>query len=351
MEITYQKLRAMVFVLFSLNLISLSAIAQDDALLELGLEELLQIELKKIALLNRPHTHGQGELMVSYHYMGMKMQDHLSGTSELSTSDVLNDFMVTPTKMNMTMHMLNLMYAPSSRITLMVMGQYLVNSMDHEMRNGNTFTTESSGLGDTQLSVLYSLFSRNRGKLVASLNLSIPTGSIDNMGVTPMSAPNEVQLPYPMQLGSGTWDPGLALTYFKVTNGNGWGLDARNTFRLMDNDRDYHLGNLFNATAWYSRIWSDQFSTSLSLDLNSLSNIEGADADLNPMMVYTANPDLRAGDAILGGLTMTYRFQNQLEGLRLAVEGKLPLYQNLDGPQLSLDNRFKIALTHVFKLN
>lgn len=326
------------------------AYCQKKNIYEMDLEELMQIRLIKIALLNLPHTHKKGEVMISYHLMKMNMKDHLKGYEEISTSEVLENYMVSPIQMDMSMHMLNLMYAPSDKITLMAMLNYSSNSMDHQMRNGNIFTTESAGFSDSNISFLYTISAMESGRFVGTFSLNIPTGSFEEKGITPMSSPNEVILPYPMQLGSGTWDPGLALTYFAVKNTYGWGVDIRNTFRLMDNEREYRLGNLFNSTAWYSKIWSDEFSSSLSLDYYAVGNIKGADPELNPMMVYTANPNLRAGNSILGGLTLSYRFQKKLYGLRLGLEGKLPIHQNLDGPQLALQNRYKVAITHVFNV-
>ena len=222
--------------------------AQEEDIYEMDLEELMQIRLRKVALLNLPHTHKKGEVMVSYHYMAMNMEDHLSGSEEIAKAQVFDQYMVSPTYMDMKMHMLNLMYAPSEKITLMAMFNYNLNHMGHEMRNGNTFTAESSGLGDTNLSLLYTIAAKESGRFVGTVSLNVPTGSIEEKGITPMSSPNEVTLPYPMQLGSGTWDPGIALTYFAVKDNYGWGIDVRNTFRIMDNDRDYQLGNLFNST-------------------------------------------------------------------------------------------------------
>ena len=101
------------------------------------------------------HTHGKGEVMVSYRYMLMDMDGNRDGTDSLSNAEVLQDFPVTPTNMTMEMHMLGIMYAPSDNLTLMTMIPYVFNNMDHVTRMGVEFTTESDGFGDIQLGGLF----------------------------------------------------------------------------------------------------------------------------------------------------------------------------------------------------
>ncbi|MEK6223287.1 MAG: hypothetical protein N2A97_00300 [Thermodesulfobacteriales bacterium] len=94
------------------------------------------------------HTHHAGGLMLSYRYMYMSMDGNRIGTNRVSNQRVLQDFMVTPTDMDMQMHMFGLMYAPTDYITLMGMIPYVKKSMNHLTRSGVRFKTESEGLGD-----------------------------------------------------------------------------------------------------------------------------------------------------------------------------------------------------------
>ena len=52
----------------------------------------------------RGHTHDQGELMLSYRYMFMKMEGMRDRTDSINKEQVLEQFMVTPTYMDMQMH-------------------------------------------------------------------------------------------------------------------------------------------------------------------------------------------------------------------------------------------------------
>jgi len=321
---------------------------EDEDLSSLSLEELMQIRIKQITLLDVPHTHAKGEFMLSYHYMFMNMTGARNGTSDISNEEILENYMVAPDKMDMMMHMFHLMYAPSDRLTFMFMGSQVTKSMDLVMRNGMEFSTSSRGFSDLKISTLYTFLEKNSNRLVGGLGLSIPTGSINANDITPMNEQGQ-KLPYPMQLGTGTVDPIMALTYFVLKSNHGWGADIRNTFRLYDNNNGYHFGNSFSTTAWYSKIWNDWMTTTFRTDLLQQGKIRGADPDLNPMMTYTADPTLTGGTFVHGGIGICLHPTGKVEGFRLAVEGKLPVYQNLNGPQMKHIYSLKAALTYVFQ--
>jgi hypothetical protein len=126
---------------------------------------------------------------------------------------------------------------------------------------------------------------------ILNLGFSLPTGSIDEMDVIPASAPNEAQLPYPMQLGSGTYDFTPGVTFSEQRENWSWGGQLLATFRSGTNDRDYTLGNRIQATAWYARPFATTWSWSVRLKYDDWDNIDGTDTALNPMMVPTAEPD------------------------------------------------------------
>ncbi len=283
------------------------------------------------------HMHSGGEIMFSYRFMRMHMEGARDGTESLSNADVFEDYMVQPTRMPMDMHMIGFMLAPSDRVTFMLMGNILSNSMDHLTGMGGEFVTESGGFGDTKLSALIGL--KDEGVNVhLNAGVSLPTGSIDERDVTPASSPNEVRLPYPMQIGSGTFDLEPGITIYDVTDGGAWGLQARGTVRLGENDNEYTLGNRFLATGWLQYRLFDQLSASVRVEAQRWGNIEGADPALNPGMIYTADPNLRAGTRIDVPLGFNWYFvDGPLYDHRLAVEINLPVYQDLDGPQLETD--------------
>lgn len=282
------------------------------------------------------HTHGADDVMFTYRYMTMHMSGNRDGKERLSNTEVLANYMVTPTSMDMTMHMFGAMYAPDNKLTLMAMLPYVKNTMQHLTRSGKKFTTQAEGLGDLKLSGLYKLMSQSGQQLHINMGISLPTGSIDERDDTP--AASNAKLPYPMQLGSGTYDLIPGITYLAHTSDYSWGAQALATIRLGKNDNDYTLGNKVELTSWIERQWTKSFSTSLRLKAQRWGDVDGADPDLNPMMISTADPDLRAGSRADILIAVNYSAQSGvLKGNRLTLEIGKPVYQNLDGPQLETD--------------
>ena len=296
------------------------------------------------------HVHGQGEWMLSYRYMLMSMDGNRDGTDNLTTSEVLQDFMVAPDDMTMEMHMIGAMYAPTDKLTLMAMLPFVSKEMDHITGMGTTFTTESGGLGDIKLSGLYQLYNQNRQSVHLNLGFSLPTGSIEEEDDTPATPGNtETILPYPMQIGSGTFDLRPGITYLGQTDNWSWGAQANTVLRLGENDRGYSMGNRYQLTAWTARRLNKQWSLSLRLDGETWEDYDGADASLNPMMIPTADPDLRGGTRLDFGLGVNLYLPESLipEG-RFAAEFEFPLYQSLDGPQLETDWQLTVGVQSAF---
>ena len=90
-------------------------------------------------------------------------------------------------------------------------------------------------------------------------------------------------------------------------------------------------------------------SSSVQIAGHIWENIDGADPALNPAMIPTADPDRRGGervDVLLG--TDLYVPNGFFKGFRLAVEGGVPLYQSLDGPQLETDWLLRFGMAWTF---
>lgn len=282
------------------------------------------------------HTHAAGEWMLSYRHMYMFMEGNRGRGGSKSRSEVLADFPVAPTEMFMEMHMLGAMNAPTDDLTFMVMAPYLRQEMDHQMRTRAKFTTRSEGFGDVKVNGLYVLQRWARQQIHLNAGVSLPTGSIEEKDDTP--AADDTKLPYPMQLGSGTFDLLPGLTYLGQTDNWSWGAQALGNFRVGRNSSDYSLGDRGQLTVWGARKWTRWLSTSLRLDGHAWGDVDGEDPDFNPNMVPTADPNRRGGERIdvLVGFNI-YGRESWYKGQRLAVEFGLPVYQALDGPQLGTE--------------
>ena len=295
------------------------------------------------------HVMPKGIYMMSYRYMRMDMDGNRVGSSRVSERDIVGtmaqpgQFMVAPISMPMDMHMLGGMVGITDNITLMGMINFVSQEMDHLVRNGRMFTTESSGFGDSKISAVVKWVDQPDFKVNWSVGLSLPTGSIDERDDTP--AMENAFLPYPMQLGSGTVDILPSITAIKYQGNWAFGAQLSAEIRTVDNDEGYTLGNKFNATAWVVKEFSNRLSGSLRMDYVDRDNIDGKNPNLNPMMVQTANINLQAHQRLQLGLGLSKQFNN---GHRLALEYSRPIRQDVDGPQLEVDSVLTLGWQSAF---
>ncbi|NQY73845.1 MAG: transporter [Candidatus Margulisbacteria bacterium] len=277
------------------------------------------------------HTHETGEIMLSYRYMTMTMEGNRSGQDQKSVTDVLSDFMVSPLDMTMSMHMMGAMYAPSDRLTLMAMLPYFNKSMGHRKRDLTEFTRNSNGIGDLKMSGMYCLYKQDGHNFHLNTGISLPIGSVDEKDGQPS------RLPYPMQLGSGTYDLSLGVTYAKQLKGWSYGSQLSGIFRMGENKHDYALGNRYQGTAWMAKVLTETLSASMRTQASIWDDIRGSDSDLNPSMVPTALTN-RGGKQLDIAIGVNYYAKNGvLRGNRLSFEVGLPVIQSLDGVQLETD--------------
>ncbi len=147
-----------------------------------------------------------------------------------------------------------------------------------------------------------------------------------------------------MQLGSGTWDvlPGAVYTH---RSGNfSWGAQYRGFIRAQDeNDQGYALGDLHQGTVWAQYQWQPWMSSSLRLAARTQDKIDGIDLNI-VAPVQTANPDFYGGERVdlLFGVNLVGQ-RSLACGHRLAAEFGVPVYQDLNGPQLETDWTFMIG--------
>ena len=319
------------------------------------------------------HAHSAGELMLSYRFMGMAMEGLLDGTDTVATEEALLHYQMVPTTMRMQMHSFGAMFAPHHGVTLMAMTSYRSNSM--EMEGAHTHATgghdhpvghqemESAGLGDLRLSALIPLLNASNADLILNAGVSIPTGAIDVEGTH--GGDELIVLPYPMQLGSGSFELRPAVTFAGTNKSWSYGAQAHAAIPLNHNSRNYRLAPTIGSTLWGARKLNDWLSISVRGSIQNCGNIttsaehtemessEGEhdhtahDSHAAPVaptqtiyMSPTMDPNLqgrtRANLAAGVNFIVPDRFGSILAGQRLAVELQTPVYQNLDGPQMAL---------------
>lgn len=319
------------------------------------------------------HRHKKGEWMASYRFMHMDMSGNRDGTNSISPDEIVttvaNPFAnppmmpptlrVVPTDMPMQMHMVGGMYGLTDRITLMAMGMYVSKEMDHITYQGpmgttrlGEFTTETAGIGDTTIGAIIGLDdgSYEHRQINIGLALSLPTGSIEETDqiLTPMGTSPSPRLPYPMQLGSGSFDFKPSFTARSRIGKWSYGAQASAVIRLDENDEGYTLGDVAEATGWLAFEPEPWVSVSGRLKAKSVGQIDGTDA-LIRAPVQTADPANHGGETLeaLFGVNLAGQMGWQ-KGHRLAAEIGLPILRDLNGPQMETDLTFTLGWQKAF---
>ena len=314
----------------------------------LSLETLLQEDITPINVLGS-HTHPKGTFMIGYRYMHESLDHNQEGTRDVSVAEVLARYPVAHTHMSMDMHMAEIMYAPLDRITVMAMIPYTEMSMDHIKHDGAGFTQytdKSSGLGDVSFMGIFNILGDAYCRdycLFLNAGLTVPTGSIDE------GVPGR-QFEYAMQLGSGTWNVEPGITYLGATKNFAWGAQALGTIHLGENERDYRLGDGYRLSAWTQVKVTDWFGPSVRLDWHWWGNIHGADPALDVNRNPAFDPNKQKGERLdfLGGLNF-YVPKGIFKGVRLSVEGGIPVYQHIAGPNLGVDWLITTGISGTFR--
>lgn len=293
------------------------------------------------------HYHGNGEWMVSYRFMPMWMDGNLKGNKSVNQEKIFENYMAAPERMNMQMHMLGVMYAPSDQVTLMLMGNYLSNEMELQSKHGMNFTTSSDGLGDLQLSALLKLLNKNRQSLHAMVGASIPSGSIDERDNTPMK--DDAHLAYPMQLGSGSIDPSIGVTYLGQGDQFSWGVQSSYLMRTGENSDDYQLGNQWTANGWTAVKITEYLSASGRMSFRTSEEITGADEEMMPMMMPLFDTRNSGRDQLDAGIGInTYLPEGSLKDLRVGAELSIPFSQQVEGIQMESTSTLTMGIQYTF---
>lgn len=278
------------------------------------------------------HVHKKNEFMASYTYQDMQMSGMTDDGKNKSTQDVLTGgYMMVPETMSMRMHMFDLMYGATDKLTLAVMGSYLqksMTSMHDSAHNYKVADEHANGIGDTKIHAMYAI-GHGRNKLNVSLGISLPTGSIEQ------ADHHGNRAGYNMQTGSGSYELLPSLVYSSSFGGYSYGGQIDITRRLNNNKFNYKFGDQYHATAWVSKALHKNIAGSLRVDYTNSKNINGVDSDVDVMDSPTNNGSFYAGNVanIFAGVDFVAQ-NGMLAGYRFVFEGGLPVYQKLDGMQM-----------------
>lgn len=252
------------------------------------------------------------EVMVGYRYMFTDQEGQMLHGSHAASDQAVIDYacpgyaggdaqhsgcLIKPANMTMGMHMLDVMYAPTDWLNIMLMPQLMdmQMNMSNDLRpplpfdaNGTWNEVHGPGdtvsfysrmhhsvfdLGDTILMPLFRLYDDEHHHLHIGTGVSAPTGKANEIhnivstlavGSATYNGTVKVLQDYGMQAGSGTWDFKPNLTYNGEDDSLFWGAQFSAVNRLQNrNSSGYALGDIYQGTGWLGYRVFDCLSTTL----------------------------------------------------------------------------------------
>ncbi len=317
-------------------------------------------ELSKIKLSGHGHDVTESRWSISYRYRRSVFEGYRDGTKDIPLSQVLFDgnpanrtssnFPIVPTKITQEAHIFNVGYRINELSAISVVVPYILQSTDHVsiIPGYSSFEISTEGVGDVVLLYERDMFQWENSLILAKVGVSFPTGSINKVGNTPRSSGNQ-QLPFTMQLGSGTFDLPLGINYYGQHKKWSWGAGANAKFRLERNSRNYHLGHTAGAVVWSGMQISAWLKPVFKIQYRFSDRIHGLDKELLvsqafPFPASITNPRLFGGHKILASFGFDLSPQSgSLRNHSLGFRYAKPIYQNLNGPQVKEDGIISVS--------
>ncbi len=302
-------------------------------------------------------SHGQGSLMFGLRYKAMGMDGLKDGSNSISQAELFDptgpyDYRMLPSSMLSQAVVLSAMYAPFEFLTLSAMAPYIFKEMTMVNRMGKESRMSSSGIGDVRLFAMSQLVNRKNIYLQIKLGISFPSGSIDEEDHMPMFGTSKTQLPYLMQIGSGTWDLLPSLLIGGSKDRFAWGIQGGGVIRMTTNKNGYRQGNAYELTSWGTWALTRWLAVSVRLGWKERFQIEGSDIRLPAgaiTMTPSANPNYLGQKRFDGSLGFQLLGQESwLAGYRLALEAGMPLWESTSGPALAPSFFVTLGLTRGF---
>lgn len=316
------------------------------------------------------HMHEGDEVMIGLRFERQRYSGaNQRGTDDISDAEVLAAGYNTRARtMEMDMVMLDLMYAPTSDLTLMVMPHYMWHRMEmvgidpantgmgHDMGGGHgghgggglpfgaVHEHGTEGFGDTLVSASYRLARQPGFRAHATLGVWVPTGKVDRKNA------DGTFVHYGMQSGSGTWDVEPVVTFSGSDGALGWGGQASYRWRTSDeNDSGFAFGDKARATGWVSYLLTGDLGATARAEYEHEGAIEG---HYNGPHSHNTPSDIQGnygGDTVSAGLGLNWRMPTGgAMPPQLGVEFSVPVYQDLNGIQLPRDWRMSVSLAKTF---
>lgn len=302
------------------------------------------------------HMHHHGA-MIGYRVQQVTQQGSLlNGSHELLAGNtLLSKYAMLPEKHTMTMHMLDIMYAPTHNLNLMIMPMYM--DMNMTMATNPNYVSSSSssahsghssgsghdvkGMGDTTLAAMYQVYKHKQHEVIATLAVIAPTGDAELRG-------NDGKpVHYGMQLGAGIWQAMPNVTYNYREDNLAVGVQVLTRQPLEDkNNLGVRVPDVNQASAWLSYAWLAQLTSSVRLQYSKTDTYGG---HYNVSHNHSTPADIQSNyggeQTLLGVGTNWVATAGTLRGLRVGLEYLAPINENVNGIQLETERQINLSIS------
>jgi len=215
---------------------------------------------------------------------------------------------------------LSLAYGLEGDCTLFVTLPWVDAELDSTTETAAELEREGNGVGDLSIGLTRLWHHGEEQRLVASLAVGLPTGSIDE------EQGGEL-LPYALQPGTGTVDffPGVAWTRSEPTWS--WGVAARARIHAGENDQDWAWSDSLTLDGWLTVPLDPHVSAGLHLRNTSWGDVHGGASELDPDRDPLEDDGRQGGTRTDGFLRLAWRGKS----VRVEVELGGVLDERLDG--------------------
>lgn len=323
-------------IVLSVSSFSLKANTPSE-MADMSLQQLLSLTIEDAEVLDN-------RWQASVLYKRKRLDGYRTGRNNLTNDEVLfrpgqtrtdSNYPILPTVITQEAIITQLSYRIDHDRSVGVSIPVIHQSTDHIsiVPNYPEFTIDSEGLGDIAVDYRAVIHRNNTQQHTYTLGISLPTGSIDEQGDTPRASGNQ-QLPYTMQLGSGTWDFVAGLGYQQAINNWLLGTDVMVKIRTGKNSRDYRLGNRLALSTWGRWAVNDNTQPFVKISYQSWGRIKGQDNEITvpgpfPYPANITNPNNYGGKQINTTLGLEFTFAEHA----ISLEYSVPVYQSLNGVQ------------------
>ncbi|MBS1646097.1 MAG: hypothetical protein JST67_02020 [Bacteroidetes bacterium] len=305
------------------------------------------------------HVHQRKHFSFAYSYMFMNMSGNKRGTNAVSDEQVFTNYMMSPSKMNMQMHMLMPMYGINNRLSIMAMIPYSIIRMSmHEMpnqsqnmpdmcdMNSSSSANSNSGLGDVKLYLMYNFLRSCTHRLVASAGVSLPTANIRSANTSSSI------IPYCMQVGTGSYHILSSLVYVKEGRLFSFGAALQGSISTGSNKQGYRWGNECSVSPWLAYKPIKFMGIAARAEAYYAGAIQGWDNSINQLAGNDPSADVKNYGSqqrldLFLGLNFYVPVASSQTACVLIEYGK-PLYQNLQGLQMPFQNILNLRLQYNF---